>query len=268
MPDLSKERTVNTDIDSKDCSKSFSVNESINSFESTGILHKTFITPTEAKICVAGSSTIATSSYPSVNDNCNTLLLSYPTAIQNSPEFWDSAIRSTEEVETRIRISRKHTYEDLSVVVRCIDFSPRILVPPPFALIKLPCESNCKENINPQSVGPSKLNQTKHLMLQQSSKSSSQSKFIGSTGSGMFSMLIVAVYRNAMNRYPQCGQTKPHHYVVVELLLVRIQVPVHRVVALGVEVVLDDERSRGQVTVDSLIVQGRVLHSAPVESVG
>ncbi|KMZ75361.1 hypothetical protein ZOSMA_116G00890 [Zostera marina] len=47
-------------------------------------------------------------------------------------------------------------------------FSPRILSPKQFALIKSPYERISKENIKLQSAGPSKLNETKHLMLQQS----------------------------------------------------------------------------------------------------
>lgn len=65
-------------------------------------------------MCLDGSASVATASIPSLNENCNILVLSYPLAIQNSPEFWDSTIRSAEEVEARIRLTKKHNYEDLS----------------------------------------------------------------------------------------------------------------------------------------------------------
>ncbi|KMZ69221.1 hypothetical protein ZOSMA_21G00750 [Zostera marina] len=149
---------------------SSSVNKSLNSIQSTHILQQIAITPIDSKNCLDGSSSMETPSYPSVDDNCNSFLLSYPTVIHNSPEFCDSVIRNAEEVEARIRNTKNHTYEYLSVVARCINFSPRITCskPPPF--IKSPYEDQGKgkENIEPDSVGPFKSNETKHLMLRKS----------------------------------------------------------------------------------------------------
>ncbi|KMZ63432.1 hypothetical protein ZOSMA_40G00630 [Zostera marina] len=117
-----------------------------------------------------GSSYISISVNLSVNDNCNTVVISHPFTIQNSPEFWDSAIRSADEVEAQIRITKKHNYEDLFAVVRCIDFSPNIPMPQPITMISSPYKWKGKENIEPESIGPSKLNDTKHLMMLQLSK--------------------------------------------------------------------------------------------------
>ncbi|KMZ76307.1 hypothetical protein ZOSMA_103G00120 [Zostera marina] len=140
--DLTEQRIANTNIETKDCNKCFSAEESVNSIKSTNISIQTFITPTENKICLAGSASIANPANSSGIHNNNTTLLSYPTAIQNSPEFWDSTIRTTEEVEARIRNTKKHTYEDLSTVARYIDFFPRIFSPKPLALIKSSYEAH------------------------------------------------------------------------------------------------------------------------------
>ncbi|KMZ58955.1 hypothetical protein ZOSMA_71G00270 [Zostera marina] len=82
----------------------------------------------------------------------------------------DSAIRSAEEVEARIRFTKINNYEDLSAVARCIDFSPNNLLPQPITLISSPYKRKGKKNIKPESIGPSKLNDTNHLMMLQSSK--------------------------------------------------------------------------------------------------
>ncbi|KMZ72448.1 hypothetical protein ZOSMA_164G00300 [Zostera marina] len=134
--DLNEQPIDNTDPKTKDCFKSISAEDSLNSIKCTSITHQTFITPTELKICFAGSSSIPISFNSSGIHNSNTPLLSYPTAIQNSPEFWNSVIRTAEEVKAKICINRKHTYDDLSTVARCIDFSPHITSPKPLAMNK------------------------------------------------------------------------------------------------------------------------------------
>ncbi|KMZ71640.1 hypothetical protein ZOSMA_178G00280 [Zostera marina] len=134
---------------------------------------QSLLTPAEAKMCLDGSTFVATTFNPSVNDNSINLVRSYPLAIQNSPEFWDSAIRSAEEVETRIRIiTKKHTYEDLSAVARCIEFSPCILTPQSLCVTSAPYkvaeQRKGKENIKPDTIELSIVNETKHIMLQKS----------------------------------------------------------------------------------------------------
>ncbi|KMZ67390.1 hypothetical protein ZOSMA_26G01410 [Zostera marina] len=129
ISDLSDQRNASADVDNIYYSKSFSLTKSIKCIKSSDIIQQSFLTPVEPKMCLDGSTSIATTSNPSVNDHSITLVRSYPLAIQNSSEFWDSAIRSAEEVEARIRITKKHTYEDLSAVARCIEFSPCILTP-------------------------------------------------------------------------------------------------------------------------------------------
>ncbi|KMZ67779.1 hypothetical protein ZOSMA_25G01720 [Zostera marina] len=116
--DLAEQHVTHTDIDIIHRSyKSISITKSIKSMKSLDIVQQSFVTPTEIEMCPVATTSVAT--------------VNFPLTIQNSPDFWDSVIRSAEEVETRIRLTRKHTYEDLSTVARCIDFSLRILTPQP-----------------------------------------------------------------------------------------------------------------------------------------
>lgn len=143
--DLSEQSSTNhTFIEVNDCSKPVCKTKSSNSIKSLGILQENFtaITPSITKMSLDGSSYIPISVNLSVNDNCNTVVISHPFTIQNSPEFWDSTIRSADEVEAQIRITKKHNYEDLFAVVRCIDFSPNIPMPQPITMISSPYKIN------------------------------------------------------------------------------------------------------------------------------
>ncbi|KMZ62473.1 hypothetical protein ZOSMA_45G00110 [Zostera marina] len=64
-------------------------------------LQQTYITPTESKMYVDGSTSNDAASQclslPSFNSDENTVVVSYPVVIHNSPEFWDVAIQSAED---------------------------------------------------------------------------------------------------------------------------------------------------------------------------
>ncbi|KMZ56943.1 hypothetical protein ZOSMA_8G00880 [Zostera marina] len=115
--DLAEQHVTHSDVDIIHRSKSISITNSIKSIQSSYILQKSFVTPTQMEMCHDATTSVGT--------------VNFPLAIQNSPDFWESVIRSAEEVEARIRLTKKHNYEDLSAVARCIDFSPRILTPQP-----------------------------------------------------------------------------------------------------------------------------------------
>ncbi|KMZ62611.1 hypothetical protein ZOSMA_44G00100 [Zostera marina] len=166
--DFSEKPIPNTIVEIGDLSKSISVNKLTKYIKSSDDLQNNSITPIESKMFIDGSTSFATSSNPSVNHNCNILVISYPPVLQNSPEFWYCAIRSVEEVEVKIRLTKKHNFEYLSAVARCINFSPRTSTPQPIAVNTSSFKSKGKENVEPKSIGPSNLKKTKHLMLQQS----------------------------------------------------------------------------------------------------
>lgn len=97
-------------IDVANHSKSVSNVQSMKYINSSDIFLQTFDTAIESKMIFDGSTSIPIDSNPSSNVNCNTLVISYPLAIQNSFEFWDSAIRNAKEVDVRIHIPKKQNY--------------------------------------------------------------------------------------------------------------------------------------------------------------
>lgn len=91
----------NINVDNIDRSNSVSKTKSLLSIKSSDILQQTYITPTESKMYVDGSISNDTVSQclslPSFNSDENTVVVSYPVVIHNSPEFWDVAIQSAED---------------------------------------------------------------------------------------------------------------------------------------------------------------------------